>query len=194
MSLAKDGIVEQANNLISELGTDVPVWAASLISLVQGLVSEIKTLNERVIVVCKLESLIAVQENVTKHLVEDNERLNEELSNLRIQVDNNEHNRNINLVLHGVPEEKGEDTQEVFVKIISENIPVPLGIHEIARKGRLRQTFIPSHAKPRPIIVRFHDELKKIKIYKSKKHLKGKKFTLAENLTECRYGLFKKAS
>ena len=111
MSLAKGGTVEQANNLISELGIDVPVWAASLISLVQGLVSEIKTLNERVSVVFKLESLIAVQENVTKHLVEDNERLNEELSNLRIQVDNNEqHNRNINLVLHGIPEEKGEDT------------------------------------------------------------------------------------
>ena len=37
-----------------------------------------------------------------------------------------QYDRNINLVLHGIPEEKGANTSEIFIQIISENLPVAL--------------------------------------------------------------------
>ena len=188
---------EEFNCLLAEIPSDAPSWASALISLVKGLVVEIRTLNERVSEVCKLESLIAIQDNTSNRLSLENSRLNEEISSLRMQVDNNEqHDRNINLVLHGVPELQGENTTETFVKIISENLNLPLNKNEIARSHRLARhpsSYSDEQIKPRPIIVRFRDEIKKMEIYKAKKNLKGKPYTLTENLTKHRYQLYRKA-
>ena len=131
---------DQADQVISEFGSDVQPCASSSINLVQGWTSEIKgqsprggkshatqflrayacsveenyivffnwacvclqnvaprdflrlveidhknLLNERVSDVCHVESIIAVQENVWEHLMEDNKRLNKEISSNAVE-------------------------------------------------------------------------------------------------------------
>ena len=94
------------------------------------------------------------------------------VSDLEIQVDNNEqHNRNYNLLLHGVPEKNGENTTKELVEALA---PYNVIVSEVdvARSHRLgpRQR----GNKPRPIIARFCDEMKKIEIYRKKSSLKIK--------------------
>ena len=152
-----------------------------------------------------LKDKIATQTVVTDRLVEENKRLRDRLEDLEEQVDNNEqHDRNRNLLLRGVPEEETrrgpdgkvipENTTKKFVDTLNEKYGPEhqLKMDDIARSHRLGPRK-PNAQKPRPIIVRFALETKKLDVYRHKKNLKNTGKTLAENLTKYRSDLFRKA-
>ena len=149
-----------------------------------------------------LKDKIATQTVVTDRLVEENKRLRDRLEDLEEQVDNNEqHDRNRNLLLRGVPEEETrrgpdgkvipENTTKKFVDTLNEKYGPEhqLKMDDIARSHRLGPRK-PNAQKPRPIIVRFALETKKLDVYRHKKNLKNTGKTLAENLTKYRSDLF----
>ena len=132
-----------------------------------------------------------MQKQVTDLLKVENDNLNERLVALEIIVDNNEqHDRNINLLLHGVPELTGEKTSEEFVKALAPYIDVK--VVDISRSHRLGPPK-PSRNKPRPIIARFREENTKMDIFRKKSALRGVKLLLTENLTKWRQSLFTSA-
>ena len=171
---------------------DIPPYAKVLMECFISIVKEIKSLNEAVTSRIELlESDLVIQQTITTNL-------ESEIIKLKSSLDNFEQrNRNINLVLHGVPEQSSENLKDECAKIISENI-INLSSDEIARCHRLgpvqSRSSRSSGLKPRAVIIRFRDEEKKLNVYKNKRNLKGKPFLLTENLTKSRYELFKKAS
>ena len=172
---------------------DIPPWAGALISCFNGLLNEFKAISSIVNKVTELESVVSVQQTVTSALRIDNKRLCDAIDKLSYQVDNNEqHDRNINLLIHGVPEEEGEDTTKTFVAVLNDNMAASLKVGDIARSHRLGR-FDPQRKKPRPIIARFRCEMLKISTYRVKKRLKGKGVLLSENLTARRMALMNKA-
>ena len=160
--------LEEAENLISNLPTDAPTWAEGLITAFKGLLVEFKLLNESVGKMVRMESMIAVQQNTTDLLHSENGRLNNRIMELEKLVDNNEqHDRNINLVLHGIKEEKGENTTSKFVEALSVH-DINVSVDDIARSHRLGS--YRQHAKKtRPVIARFKDETKKLLCIRGKK-------------------------
>lgn len=183
---------EGLQKIIESVPIDAPPWAMSLIMICKSLFEQLKDFNDSIKEIALLGSKVAVQGNTIDLLKQDNDRLHNCLSEISLQVDSNEqHDRNVNLVLHGVPETKEEDTSVKFVKALSpHNMPIRIG--DIARSHRLGR-FRADSKKPRPIIARFWDENKKIKLFKTKKNLKGKGIVLTENLTKYRQYLFNKA-
>ena len=143
-----------------------------------------------------------IQSKVSENLVNENKRLRKEIkslddrfSALAEKVDENEqHDRNINLILKGVPEGEREDTTKKFVEAINKHYKHDnqLKISDIRRIHRLgkRKT---EQTSPRPIIARFSLETKKMDVFREKKQLAKKGISLAENLTSYRAGLYKKA-
>ena len=175
------------------------------------LVGLIKLLLEEVSGLSSMKGLIEVQKTVTDNLVLENERLRKQnknlhdrLEDLEVQVDNGEqHGRNINLMMKGVPEEQRkpnskvkENTTKKFVETINKHFDAnhQLTMADIARTHRLGKFDPRRHRdKPRPIIARFVRETKKIDIYKAKKKLKQTGITLVENLTKYRANLYNDA-
>ena len=185
---------EKVSDIMQNVPADeIPPWAAALISCFNEMVSEFKTISSIVSKVTELESVVSVQKTVTSALRQENKRLCDALTKLEVQVDNNEqHDRNINLLIHGVPEGEGEDTTKKFVAVLNEKMAASLKVDDIARSHRLGR-FNPGREKPRPIIARFRCEMKKIKTFRMKKGLKGKGVLLSENLTSRRMSLMNKA-
>ena len=170
---------------------DIPTYALLLIEGFSKILTEMKSISQNLTTTVEaLESKIMVCENTSLNLQADNARLNKEVDLLKIQVDNMEQrNRNINLLVHGVPEEVGENTTEKCCKLINEKV-VNLECADIAishRYGPFRLK------KTRPIIVRFSTEAKKLEVYRNKKRLKGSRIVVTENLTSLRLSLYKKA-
>ena len=155
-------------------------------TIFKGLVGELRAVNGKVAKVVELESLLTIQKNTTDVLKNENDRLNKRINSLEMIVDNNEqHNRNINLVLHGVPE-KMEKIPPIYLLIL--RVRVYKLAMMTARSHRLGPPRGNGH-RPRPIIAR--DETKKNSVYRSKNSLKGVKLLLTENLTKWRQSLFK---
>ena len=100
------------------------------------------------------------------------------------------------MLLHGVREDANENTTELSAQIISENL-IPLDVGEIARCHRFGPKHVGRVSKwaeaPRPIIIRFKDENKKLEVYRNKRNLKGKRYVITENLTKIRLELYKRA-
>ena len=126
-----DRIIEEVEIPVDALG-----WIAGLMTIFKGLVGEFRALNGKVAKVVELESLLIIQKNTTDVLKNENDRFNKRINSLEMIVDNNEqHNRNINLVLHGVAEKNGENTTNLFVDSLSPRIQISNG--DIARIHRL---------------------------------------------------------
>ena len=86
------------------------------------------------------------------------------------------------VVIHGISEQKGEDTDEQALKIIREELG------ETAEKSDLDQThrigaFKEDKSKCTPIIVKFSRYNVRDKVFKNKKKLKGKVYSITESLT-----------
>ena len=130
-----------------------------------------------------------VCENRSLNLQSDNARLNKEVDLLNIQVDNMEQrNRNINLLVHGIPEEVRENTTEKCCKLINEKV-VDLKCADIATSHRYGPFVQENKANYRC----FSTEAKKLEVYRKKKRLKGSTIVVTENLTSLRLSLYKKA-
>ncbi|CAK1599815.1 unnamed protein product [Parnassius mnemosyne] len=95
------------------------------------------------------------------------------------------------LLVHGIAEDKKENTSSSVVKILSDHLKVPgITTDSIGRSHRLGQ---PGTDKPRAVLVEFRDYGTKEKIWLAKKNLKGTGITLSEFLTKGRHTTFQAA-
>ena len=205
--ISEPTLQQKTDAILSTIPENCPPEVKVIVDLVKLLLEEVNKSD-----FASLKSLIEVQKTVTdklsqenKRLRDDNTQLSAQLHDLENRVDENEqHDRNINLVLMGIPEENPvqdrrgrqpeEKTTEKFVAALNEHFPPTnkLELTDIARSHRLGKR---NHTatKPRPIIARFALETKKLDTFRLKKHLKGARIYLAENLTSHRAKLYKAA-
>ena len=183
---------------LTELGLDAatPPWAKILINCVNELVDAVKqynVLNDRM---AKLEDISEVRKTVIEGLQEENTKLRNELKFVKRVTDQNEQkSRSICLLIHGVEEEQGEDTDKLSLDIIEKEIGVPISLSDIERTHRTgpKRQITTRQTKARPIIVRFNSMRKRMEVYANKKKLKGKKYVVTESLTALRMRLLAKA-
>ena len=97
------------------------------------------------------------------------------------------------LMIHGVDELEGEDTDELCIKVIEEHMNHKIKSEDIDRSHRLGNPKKSIKAKPRPIIVKFVRYNTRNRIYKNEKVLKGKGISVAESLTAKRLKMLQKA-
>ena len=187
--------VENKLNEITQLD-DTPAWASILITCVSDLVVEIKKINNLTERICKLEDISNVRESIIGKLKVENAKLKSDIVTMKQSIDSNEQkSRNICLLLHGIPESDNDNTDDLVVKVINDDVGVHITIDDIERTHRIDPTKSIStrRTKPRAIIVRFASMRKRIDVYKNKKNLKGKKILLTESLTASRFNLLNKA-
>ena len=155
-----------------------------------------ETLNNKIDII---ESDLAVSINVTSKLELETVRLNDEIVKLQTRVDDNEQrNRNLCLLIHGVDESPHEKTDDIVIDIINNKIGVDLSEVDIERSHRLG---VPKHQRvlrstqnrPRPIIFRFSSYRKRDEVFRNKRALKGQGISISENLTKGRYLLYQEA-
>ena len=167
----------------------MPPWAKLLISL-QFIITEITCVQVLSTRVNELESFKAVNEQVTPELKTENKRLQERLGNLSDVVDDHEQrNRNNCLLLHGVEEMDGENTDDMVLKIINERLELPMVLENIQRSHRLgprnaSRNTRQNPTKPRAIIFRFRDFRARQSVFYKKKMLQGTGISITENLTK----------
>ena len=144
----------------------------------------------------QLEDVSGVRAAIITNLQKENSNLKNELDLVRAMADRNEQKSRAScLLLHGVPEEENEDTDNVALDIIKNQIGVDISISDIERSHRVgskkaKQT---RKSKHRPLIMGFASMRKRMEVFASKKKLKSKEILLTESLTKFRYELLKKA-
>ena len=188
-----ENLTEKTTAILSTLPTTTSPETKVLIELIKLLLNEIKDLKELNSDVPALKGQIEVQKTVTNRLKKDNVRLHERIDELSALVDENEqHGRNVNLVLKGIPEEdhgqgterRHENTTVKFVEALNAHFDGQnkLAEADIARSHHLGKRRGPND-KPRPIIARFASEIKKMNTYRAKR----------EYLTQFRANVYKEA-
>lgn len=133
---------------------------------------------------------IAVQFNVFRSfMLSALEGLQLQVQLLTKQCDNIEmRSRKKILLLHGVSEDKKEDTEAQVVKVLSEHLKISnFCVDDISRCQRLGRTL---SGKSRPILVKFKDQSLRNQIWYSKTRLKGTGVTVSEFLTKTRHETF----
>jgi hypothetical protein len=196
---------ESIDQLLSELNHDdptIPAWAALIINGMKVILTELKSMNETLNNKIEIiESDLAVSINVSSKLELETVRLNGEIVKLQTRVDDNEQrNRNLCLLIHGVVETPQEKTDDIVIDIVNNKIGVDLSVVDIERSHRLG---VPKHqrvlrssqsrTRPRPIIFRFSSYRKRDEVFRKKKALKGEGISISENLTKSRYLLYQEA-
>ena len=88
------------------------------------------------------------------------------------------------ILIHGVKEEQNEDTDNVVVKLIKDNLEEDVDLTELDRSHRIGKK--KSNGKARPIIVKFARYNVRRKVFYNKKKLKGKNISITESLTKFR--------
>lgn len=95
------------------------------------------------------------------------------------------------VLVSGIPEEAGENTDEKIIKLANEKMEVPLTGHDIDRTHRTGKRIAGKH---RPIVVKFCRYNMRYKFIKSRKNLKGTKVGVQELLTPYTQHLLKRAN
>ncbi|CAG4937914.1 unnamed protein product [Colias eurytheme] len=96
------------------------------------------------------------------------------------------------LLIHGVDEDKKEDTHALVLKTLSDKLPaIKISSDSISRVHRMGRAEVNgSNSKPRPILVKFSDVQIKDSIWFKKSNLKNSGITLSEFLTKSRHETF----
>ena len=107
-------IQQVIDNLTTMDINSVPPWAILLIDSMKVVLSQLSNLNGIMEKINALESEVTISKNVSSNLANDNERLRNDLSVLQLKVDDIEQrNRNMCLLIHGVEETDGENTDDL---------------------------------------------------------------------------------
>ena len=115
------------------------------------------------------------------------------VENLEYTFDKMEqYSRRNSILIHGLPEVKGEDTDSLVMKTAKEKMGLDISSAHIDRTHRLGATPIKS-GKARPVIIKFVRYNDQKRIYENKKLLKGTKVSIAESLTAQRVLKLKKS-
>ena len=178
----------------------MPAWAQLLVKSMQFVVKEMKCVQDLAKRVNVLEASEVVNERVTQELQQENKRLRERLDKLELAVDDQEQrNRNNCLMLHGILETDNENTDDIVLKVMSENLGLAIPIEHIQRSHRVgprinTRVTRQNQTRPRPIIFRFRDYRSRQSVFRTKRKLKGAGISITENLTKKRMDLYKLAS
>ena len=147
-----------------------------------------------------LESYKVVNDTVTENLLNDNKMLRDKIELLESKVDDQEQrNRNYCLVLHGVEEKEGENTDELVINTVVNDLGITgFSLNNIQRSHRMgprinARNTRNKRVKPRLVIFRLSDFRIRKEIFKNKRKLKGKGVSITENLTHRRLNLLKLA-
>lgn len=101
------------------------------------------------------------------------------------------HSRRKILLLHGITEEKQEDTAAVVMRAVTNHLHVKdFSLNDINRCQRMGRA---TTDKPRPVLVKLKDLDMRNKLWFSKTSLKGTGITLSEFLTRSRHQAFMEA-
>ena len=94
------------------------------------------------------------------------------------------------MLIHGIKEEKDENTDNVVIKFIQDDLQEEINIEDLDRTHRIGKV---NNGKSRPIIVKFarYNVLKKV--FHNKQKLKGKNMSITESLTKVRVSKLKEA-
>ena len=183
-------------------GESIPKWASVLVDSMKALIQEFRSIGALLTKVEKLEDFMGVSETVTTRLVEENKRLQENVEELKLKLDDNEQrSRNGCLVFHGVSEEENENTDDLVLDLINNKLDLKdICIDDIQRSHRLGPKRLTSNTRstrsgnrPRPIILRFVSYRDREKVFRTKSKLKGTKLVITENLTQRRFSLLQAA-
>ena len=92
------------------------------------------------------------------------------------------------LILTGIKERKGENTDNLVLNALSTHLGIKLDLCEIDRSHHLGHKRIDQdgHQIDRPIIIKFIGYRSRQKVFKQKRKLKGTGISLSENLTKRR--------
>ena len=115
-----------------------------------------------------------------------NEDLEKRLDDQDKRLDDQEqYTRRNCLLLHGVKEEKNEDTDQLAVDIMNKDVDVEISEKDLDRSQQLGKPRAPG-GKPRPITIKFSRYNVRNLVFKSKKKLKGTGVAITESLTKRR--------
>ena len=118
-----------------------------------------------------------------KELEETIDILTEKNKSLTSDVDELEqYSRRNCLLLHGVQENENENTDDIVLKTMSEELDIEIKENDLDRTHRIGNRNR-KDGKSRAIIVKFTRYATRNKIYSNKKKLKGKKFLITESLS-----------
>ena len=95
------------------------------------------------------------------------------------------------LIVHGVPDTANPET--AVLDTINNKLGVPNGCESIDRCHRLGSPANSTNSRPRPISVKFMSYQARQNVFSGKRHLKGTKLLITENLTRRRSELLNKA-
>ena len=113
------------------------------------------------------------------------------IDNLSLGLDRQEqYSRRNCLLLHNIPETSNENTNDLVIKTVNEELLEAITINEIDRSHRLGKS---QAGKIRPVIVKFARYHTRNKIFRKKKLLKGKQVSITESLTKRRMAELKEA-
>ena len=113
------------------------------------------------------------------------------IDNLSLGLDRQEqYSRRNRLLLHNIPETSNENTDDLVIKTVNEELLEAITINEINRSHRLGKS---QAGKIRPVIVKFARYHTRNKIFRKKKLLKGKQVSITESLTKRRMAELKEA-
>ena len=119
--------------------------------------------------------------------------LTDKVSNLSVQVDKQEqYSRRNCLLIHGVEENRNEDTDTLSINIVNEHLGLDIQpsdidrTHRIGNKNKVRK-------KGRAIIIKFTRYNTRKKVFMNKRKFKGTNISVTESLTSLRMTKLKDA-
>ena len=95
------------------------------------------------------------------------------------------------LLVHGVEEQEQENTDNIVLNVIKENLDIKLLVKDLDRSHRIGKSN--SKSKRRPVIVKFISYNKRREIFNNKKRLKSTGVSITESLTAGRMRQLKNA-
>ena len=104
--------------------------------------------------------------------------------------DSEQYSRRNCILLHGIPKQDDENTDDLVLRFISDQLHVDLDDFEIDRTHRLKPFMESKH--PSPIIIKFVRHNIKQYVYYQKRKLKNSGYLITESLTSRRYEIMKK--
>ena len=122
----------------------------------------------------KFDDLVKEKDKQIKNLTEKNKELKKKIEDLEIEQDRQEqYSRQNCLLLHGIEENKKENTDSLVTENIKKNTGIELSDFDIDRCHRFRK---PKPNKLRPIIVKFTRYNIRSKMFSRKKLLRARTF------------------
>ena len=145
-----------------------------------------QTLKEKDEKIKELERKIDILEEKNEDLITQNQNFSVKLDDLE------QYSRRNCLLLHGVKENEEENTDEIVLSTIAEEMGIHINEEDIDRTHRLGKPNR-NDGKPRPIIIKFTRYAVRHKVFVYKRSLKGKRLLITESLTAYRMKLLVEA-